>query len=319
MPPGCNPIPSQPKNIPPKVKPPPKASERIRSAILACILDPKYCPPAFPPLEDLFGPDSFSKTEEGDEGASAAERDYYAQIGPYKQNAVHEAAWLSGNQQSWSLSKSEITGPREIEGSNPGKAAFRRVLVGITNLGRVPHCSAFAVPIGKINPKLLDKVSKVEGGCHALVGALWIQFGEDTERVARWLGPIFWPLLEAAGDEIIKMYNFRRWTQVDTDQIYSSDEKEKEIETNAASTRKRRVPADLQFLLNLREAQDDAVSHQCPSSPALESKNSAASHACDQNKLEVERNEFVSIVDQDEFLDLGQCEQQEAPDPLRMA
>ncbi|KAJ7501326.1 hypothetical protein B0H11DRAFT_2188944 [Mycena galericulata] len=52
---------------------------------------------------------------------------------------------LSGNQQSWSLSKSEITGPREIEGSNPGKAAFRRVLVGITNLGRVPHCSAFAV------------------------------------------------------------------------------------------------------------------------------------------------------------------------------
>ncbi|KAJ7497853.1 hypothetical protein B0H11DRAFT_2384651 [Mycena galericulata] len=47
-----------------------------------------------------------------------------------------EAAWLSGNQQSWSLSKSEITGPREIEGSNPGKAAFRRVLVGITNLGR---------------------------------------------------------------------------------------------------------------------------------------------------------------------------------------
>ncbi|KAJ7501309.1 hypothetical protein B0H11DRAFT_2188936 [Mycena galericulata] len=56
-----------------------------------------------------------------------------------------EAAWLSGNQQSWSLSKSEITGPREIEGSNPGKAAFRRVLVGITNLGRVPHCSAFAV------------------------------------------------------------------------------------------------------------------------------------------------------------------------------
>ncbi|KAJ7506414.1 hypothetical protein B0H11DRAFT_1903788 [Mycena galericulata] len=55
------------------------------------------------------------------------------------------AAWLSGNQQSWSLSNSEITGPREIEGSNPGKAAFRRVLVGITNLGRVPHCSAFAV------------------------------------------------------------------------------------------------------------------------------------------------------------------------------
>ncbi|KAJ7497875.1 hypothetical protein B0H11DRAFT_2189964 [Mycena galericulata] len=60
-------------------------------------------------------------------------------------NFTLEAAWLSGNQQSWSLSKSEITGPREIEGSNPGKAAFRRVLVGITNLGRVPHCSAFAV------------------------------------------------------------------------------------------------------------------------------------------------------------------------------
>ncbi|KAJ7458695.1 hypothetical protein B0H11DRAFT_2199427 [Mycena galericulata] len=47
--------------------------------------------------------------------------------------------------QPWSLSKSEITGPLEIEGSNPGKVAFRRVLVGITNLGRVPHCSAFAV------------------------------------------------------------------------------------------------------------------------------------------------------------------------------
>ncbi|KAJ7434380.1 hypothetical protein B0H11DRAFT_1938678 [Mycena galericulata] len=56
----------------------------------------------------------------------------------------------SGNQQSWSLSKSEITGPREIEGSNPGKAAFRRVLVGITNLGRVPHCSAFAVLYGPL-------------------------------------------------------------------------------------------------------------------------------------------------------------------------
>ncbi|KAJ7438669.1 hypothetical protein B0H11DRAFT_1935107 [Mycena galericulata] len=44
-----------------------------------------------------------------------------------------KAAWLSGNHAAL------------IEGSNPGKVAFRRVLVGITNLGRVPHCSAFGV------------------------------------------------------------------------------------------------------------------------------------------------------------------------------
>ncbi|KAJ7509801.1 hypothetical protein B0H11DRAFT_2216680 [Mycena galericulata] len=261
MPPRRNTIPSQPKNIPPKFKPPPKpkASERIRSAILACILDPKYCPPAFPALEDLFWPDSFSKTEEEDEGASAAERDYYAQIG-----------FATLQQVLFLLIRPHLRGK---------PVGFSKAVQNAVHTHEI-----LKLAIGKINPKLLDKVSKVEGGCHALVGALWIQFGEDTERVARWLDPIFWPLLEAAGDEIIKI----------------SDEKENETEANAASTRKRRVPADLQFLLNLREAQDDAGSHQCPSSPA----NSTASYACDQNKLEVERNEFISTVDQDELLNL---------------
>ncbi|KAJ7658640.1 hypothetical protein DFH06DRAFT_1297451 [Mycena polygramma] len=35
-----------------------------------------------------------------------------------------EAAWPSGNQQSWSLSKSEITGPRSGRGFKPGQVAF---------------------------------------------------------------------------------------------------------------------------------------------------------------------------------------------------
>ncbi|KAJ7463391.1 hypothetical protein B0H11DRAFT_2240865 [Mycena galericulata] len=178
MPPRRNTIPSQPKNIPPKFKPPPKpkASERIRSAILACILDPKYCPPAFPALEDLFWPDSFSKTEEEDEGASAAERDYYAQIG-----------FATLQQVLFLLIRPHLRGK---------PVGFSKAIQNAVHTHEI-----LKLAIGNINPKVLDKVSKVEGGCHALVGALWIQFGEDTERFARWLDPIFWPLLEAAGDK----------------------------------------------------------------------------------------------------------------------
>ncbi|KAJ7031713.1 hypothetical protein C8F04DRAFT_1360877 [Mycena alexandri] len=59
------------------------------------------------------------------------------------------AAWYNGNQRfwsEWSLGKPEIAGTRRGREFNPGqKPSCRRVLVGITLIGRVPHCSASAV------------------------------------------------------------------------------------------------------------------------------------------------------------------------------
>ncbi|KAJ7677880.1 hypothetical protein DFH06DRAFT_1465726 [Mycena polygramma] len=97
----------------------------------------------------------------------------------------------------------------------------------------------------KIDNNLLDNgVTRVDAGLCEYVGMLWTLYGRKTELVMARLRPIFLPLLRAAGDAYLNAPRPQAKTRT----------KNVEPETKELQ-RVKRLPADLQFILNVRAVQ----------------------------------------------------------------
>ncbi|KAJ7440638.1 hypothetical protein B0H11DRAFT_1933525 [Mycena galericulata] len=98
---------------------------------------------------------------------------------------------------------------------------------------------------------ILDGVSKVDGGFYEFLGALWIHYGQNTAEMVSVLYPIFQPLLDAAGNAYLAFYSD------------NPTKKPKKPEKH----RQAKLPADLQFLVNVRKAQRARASLLPPATP----------------------------------------------------
>ncbi|KAJ7763522.1 hypothetical protein DFH07DRAFT_770708 [Mycena maculata] len=194
----------------------------VRDAVAAFIDSEEFRPPPLPELDDRFGwPDSFSDSdaEDGPSSPPAIEREYYRQVGV---STVTRVLFL--------LLRGDLWGkPIGLSQTVQNAVRTHEVLYKLLN---------------KLDNRFMSGVSNTEAGFHTLIARIWIQLDENTKELAFVLRLIFLPLLHAAGEAYLNFLS-----------SYSSDPNPEPKPTAKNKTHGKKLPPDLTFLSNVREAQ----------------------------------------------------------------
>ncbi|KAJ7781929.1 hypothetical protein DFH07DRAFT_391194 [Mycena maculata] len=162
----------------------PNATEQsfMRTEVLAHIATSDYKPCSLPRLrEPPNWPEGFSETtaEDGPQSTPALSHSGFIQIG---RATLQQIILLYALKQVYDQPVGFLKAVQDTVTSEP----------------------VLQADLKKLDPRFLNEVPKVENGCYAYFGALWIQFNKDTERLAVDLRPIFKHLVLVAGDAHIE-------------------------------------------------------------------------------------------------------------------
>ncbi|KAJ7656450.1 hypothetical protein DFH06DRAFT_1473666 [Mycena polygramma] len=218
--------------------------QAVRKAVLDAIASPKFLPPPLPFVNAMSWPDCFveDRTEDGT-SKSAQKRLFYSQTG------------IAILQQSIFLLVVE-----ELAGKSGAYLLAIRTAVQSRDV--------MEALVEKIDKKLLaniDTSTLVDAGFYEFIGVLWDAEGRNTEVVATLLRPILEPLLSAAGKEFLTLETAKLATRQTSQPKGKASAKSKGKKTDEQPIP---LPADLQFILNVRRAQTTAVpSSALPQTP----------------------------------------------------
>ncbi|KAJ7616787.1 hypothetical protein DFH06DRAFT_1483667 [Mycena polygramma] len=202
-----------------------KCDDFVRKAIQTCINQITYAPTLpFVPEGDWPACFDASANGPGSDPKSVLEREVYHQMGS---STLAQAIFLMSVDD---LDDKPVGYSQAIQEAVRAREILKAVMQ-------------------KIDKNLLDGgITRVDVGFHEHVGVVWTLAGRNTERVMRRLSPIFLPLLRAAGDAYLSFNASKQSSKRNTT--------EKSVDPGTADDdRVKRVPGDLQFIVNARAVQ----------------------------------------------------------------
>ncbi|KAJ7312469.1 hypothetical protein DFH08DRAFT_897069 [Mycena albidolilacea] len=213
----------------------PALDASLTKAIMSHLHDPRNKPCGLAVLPDWAWPKSFENSDASDPDclSSATDREYFYQIG---------LAIL--NQTIFLILLEDLRGM---------PAGYSQAIQGA-----VTSATILRMIMGKIDPRLVGYVKNVDKGFQIFVGLHWLKSAGDMHKLLRWLQPIFEPLVCAARAAYIEFEKSRK---------VSNKKGGPELHVGGGP----RLPADMIFLLKLRQFQKEA-----PVSPSADSSSDSS-------------------------------------------